>query len=102
MVQPSISHLSGGRRGAAPSASLAVRRITLALAVLAALFAAGSPPSRSQVLPGIDVLVRDDFRGLEGKRVGLVINQSLEDMKFADILEELQLGDKDELIAIAH
>ena len=30
--------------------------------------------------------------------MGLVVNQSLEDMHFADILEELQLGDKDELI----
>jgi len=30
--------------------------------------------------------------------MGLVINQNLEDMKFADILEELQLGNKDELI----
>ena len=35
--------------------------------------------------------------GEEGA-MGLVINQSLEDMKFADILEELQLGEKDELI----
>jgi len=32
--------------------------------------------------------------------MGLVINQSLEDMKFADILEELQLGEKDELIQL--
>ncbi len=30
--------------------------------------------------------------------MGLVINQNLEDMRFADILEELQLGNKDELI----
>ena len=32
--------------------------------------------------------------------MGLVVNQSLEDMHFADILEELQLGDKDELIRL--
>ncbi|MDC9823635.1 YqgE/AlgH family protein [Devosia sp. ZB163] len=32
--------------------------------------------------------------------MGLVINQSLEDMRFADILEELQLGEKDELIRL--
>jgi putative transcriptional regulator len=32
--------------------------------------------------------------------MGLVINQSLEDMKFADILEELQLGNHDELIQL--
>jgi len=37
--------------------------------------------------------------GEEGA-MGLVINQSLEDMKFADILEELQLGEKDELIQL--
>jgi len=30
--------------------------------------------------------------------MGLVVNQSVEDMSFADILEELKLGDKDELI----
>ena len=32
--------------------------------------------------------------------MGLVINQTLDDMRFADILEELQLGDKDELIRL--
>jgi putative transcriptional regulator len=37
--------------------------------------------------------------GEEGA-MGLVINQTLEDMRFADILEELQLGDKDELIQL--
>ncbi len=31
---------------------------------------------RSQVLPGIDVLVEDEFSGLQGKRVGLVVNQT--------------------------
>lgn len=30
--------------------------------------------------------------------MGLVVNQTLEDMRFADILEELQLGEPDELI----
>lgn len=37
--------------------------------------------------------------GEEGA-MGLVVNQSLEDMRFADILEELKLGDKDELIQL--
>ncbi|MDB5538735.1 MAG: hypothetical protein JWQ89_462 [Devosia sp.] len=37
--------------------------------------------------------------GEEGA-MGLVVNQSLEDMKFADILEELELGEKDELIRL--
>jgi putative transcriptional regulator len=37
--------------------------------------------------------------GEEGA-MGLVINQTHEDMRFADILEELQLGDKDELIRL--
>ncbi len=32
--------------------------------------------------------------------MGLVVNQSLEDMRFADILEELNLGDKDEIIRL--
>lgn len=30
--------------------------------------------------------------------MGLVVNQPVEDMRFADILEELKLGDEDELI----
>jgi putative transcriptional regulator len=32
--------------------------------------------------------------------MGLVVNQSLDDMRFADILEELKLGDKDEIIRL--
>ena len=32
--------------------------------------------------------------------MGLVVNQSLEDMSVADILEELKLGEKDELIRL--
>jgi putative transcriptional regulator len=30
--------------------------------------------------------------------MGLVVNQSLDDMRFADIIEELKLGEKDEII----
>ncbi|WP_423068802.1 YqgE/AlgH family protein [Devosia sp. CN2-171] len=37
--------------------------------------------------------------GEEGA-MGLVINQTLEDMRFTDILEELELGNKDELIRL--
>ncbi len=37
--------------------------------------------------------------GEEGA-MGLVINQSLDDMRFTDILEELELGAKDELIRL--
>lgn len=32
--------------------------------------------------------------------MGLVVNQSVEDMRFADILEELGLGEKDEIIRL--
>lgn len=32
--------------------------------------------------------------------MGLVVNQSLDDMRFSDILEELKLGDKDEIIRL--
>lgn len=32
--------------------------------------------------------------------MGLVVNQSLEDMRFADILEELGLGEKEEIIRL--
>lgn len=32
--------------------------------------------------------------------MGLVVNRSLEDMRFADILEELKLGEKDDLIRL--
>ena len=37
--------------------------------------------------------------GEEGA-MGLVVNQSLEDMRFADILEELKLGERDEIIRL--
>lgn len=32
--------------------------------------------------------------------MGLVVNHGLEDMRFADVLEELKLGDKDEIIRL--
>ena len=32
--------------------------------------------------------------------MGLVVNQSLEDMRFADILEELRIGEKDDIIRL--
>ena len=32
--------------------------------------------------------------------MGLVVNQSLEDMRFADILEELGIGEKDDIIRL--
>ena len=35
-----------------------------------------SPQSSSIVLPGIDVLVRDDFKQLKGRRVGLITNHT--------------------------
>lgn len=63
---------------------------------------------RGQFLVAMPEMGDDRFRdtvvylvghGDEGA-MGLVINQSLEDMKFADILEELELGEKDELIQL--
>ncbi|MBS1911673.1 MAG: DUF1343 domain-containing protein [Bacteroidetes bacterium] len=48
-----------------------MKRCSLALLLLVLPAVAGA-----QVLPGIDVLVRRGFDGLEGKRVGLVINQT--------------------------
>jgi len=38
--------------------------------------------------------------GLADGAMGLVINQTHDDMRFADILEELELGDKDQLIQV--
>lgn len=61
---------------------------------------------RGQFLVAMPEMGDDRFRetviylvghGDEGA-MGLVVNQSVEDMRFADILEELKLGDKDELI----
>lgn len=61
---------------------------------------------RGQFLVAMPDMGDDRFRetviylvghGDEGA-MGLVVNQSVEDMSFADILEELKLGDKDELI----
>src|SRR3569832_2011919 len=56
-------------------------------------------------MPGLgDDLFRDSVvyivgHGDEGA-MGLVINRPVEDMSFADILEELELGGKDEIIRL--
>ena len=64
---------------------------------------------KGQFLVAMPDMGDDNFRetvvylvghGDEGA-MGLVVNQSVEDMRFADILQELQLGDKDELIQLA-
>jgi len=64
----------------APSIPSRLRPLNMAVARLAIILAILTmgivPPASAQVLPGIDVLVRDDFAGLQGKRVGLVINQT--------------------------
>ena len=44
---------------------------------------------RAQVTPGIDVLVGEDFSGLQGKRVGLVVNQTSERFFDADLAEKI-------------
>ncbi|MBK8085850.1 MAG: YqgE/AlgH family protein [Devosia sp.] len=63
---------------------------------------------RGQFLVAMPEMGDDRFReavvylvghGEEGA-MGLVVNQSVDDMRFADILEELKLGDKDELIRL--
>jgi putative transcriptional regulator len=63
---------------------------------------------RGQFLVAMPDMGDDRFRGTvvylvghgdEGA-MGLVINQRLEDMRFADILEELQLGKPEELIEL--
>lgn len=46
------------------------------LALLPILLIVTSATSTTQVLPGIDVLVDADFAPIEGKRVGLVMNQT--------------------------
>ena len=38
--------------------------------------------------------------GSDEGAMGLMVNQSLEDMRFGDILEELELGDKSEIIQL--
>ncbi|MEO5928736.1 MAG: DUF1343 domain-containing protein [Candidatus Kapaibacterium sp.] len=53
---------------------MARRSFRIAVLPIFLLLLAGHLPA--QVLPGIDVLVRDGFAQLRGKRVGLVINQT--------------------------
>jgi putative transcriptional regulator len=64
---------------------------------------------RGQFLVAMPEMGDDRFResviylvghGDEGA-MGLVVNQSVDDMRFADILEELKLGDEDELIQLS-
>lgn len=51
------------------------RLLTVAACVIVA-FVLSAGNAHSQVLPGIDVLAANDFRELQGKRVGLIINQT--------------------------
>lgn len=55
-------------------------------------------------MPEIDETFRDCVVYLVGHgedgAMGLVVNQSVNDMRFADILEELELGEPDELIRL--
>jgi len=48
----------------------------VALLLLAACMAAGADDARRPVLTGIDVLARDGFAALEGRRVGLITNHT--------------------------
>lgn len=52
--------------------SLSIRILLLGFFMFTAMIASGD----AQVLPGIDVLVEDNFAQVKGKRVGLVINHT--------------------------
>ena len=54
------------------SKRLPVERFALVWVILFAI----TSTMNAQVLPGIDALIDDEFEALEGKRVGLVINQT--------------------------
>lgn len=51
-----------------------IARLLVAAAILAA-----APPARASILAGLDVLEREDFAPLAGKRVGLITNQTARD-----------------------
>lgn len=51
-------------------------KLVATILLLALAVVLSGMPAQADVLPGIDVLVRRNFEGLEGRRIGLVINQT--------------------------
>jgi uncharacterized protein YbbC (DUF1343 family) len=88
------------------SAPLRCFRFAAAGALLAgALLLCGGPRAAADdygtgVLTGIDVLVRDDFKPLAGRRIGLITNQTGIDRRGRSTIELLQAAPEVQLVAL--
>jgi uncharacterized protein YbbC (DUF1343 family) len=68
---------SSTRSDSAPLLGLPLQRcLAIVVAVGVSVTAASVSPAFADVLTGIDVLEKDGFRSLQGKRVGLITNQT--------------------------
>jgi len=57
----------------------------------------GSAP---EVETGLDVLIAEDFRALEGRRVGLIANHTAVDNKLGHLIDLLDRNDRTKLVAV--
>jgi uncharacterized protein YbbC (DUF1343 family) len=94
--------LAGSTEGTGPRQSLQ-RGILLALALLATACAAPrlpAPDRAAPVLPGIDVLLRDDAAALAGRRVGLITNHTGIDRAGTSTIDRLHTHPAVQLVAL--
>lgn len=81
-----------GRIGTAAAAAIETPAATPA--------AAGEQSSHGSTLSGLDVLVRDEFRALQGRRIGLITNQTGIDRRGVSVVELLHRAPGVELRAL--
>ena len=73
---------------------------SLCLCVSVVHFLPPQPPARAAVATGIDVLVKEDFRRLKGRRVGLVTNHTGRDRDGRATIDLLHKADGVMLVAL--
>jgi uncharacterized protein YbbC (DUF1343 family) len=76
-------------------------KIMLIATLIVVVASVATPPiARAQVLSGVDVLERDDFRPLAGRRVGLITNHTGTNYRGISIVKLLHESPNVELVAL--
>ena len=76
--------------------------VLAALILLAAAGPAGAADLRQPALTGIDVLVRDEFGPLQGRRIGLITNHTGLDRRGRSTIRLVHEAPGVELVALFH